>query len=449
MGLTGQSGRAVPGPLDGSEYGQWAQRDPLGLFDDCVTRYGPDFALPAENGCERVYLGSPQAIHEAFVGGEDSLECRGSSVFRAIVGEDSVVFLNGRRHFEIRKLLGPLFMGDHMRSRAGLIEQQALRALRSVAGRGPVRLIDLTRQMTLGVMVRMVFGDLSTGEADQVADLCVRLLDAVTSPTRTDPDSPVLLCDALDEVIAGQIARHDGSSAERDGGLVGHLIRSRELEQLTLSDQQIRGHVVSLLIAGFETTASTLAWAAYFVATHESERQRLVETLESLGSATDLDAVARDPYLVAVCRETLRLSSVVPTGLTRYATADIAVGPFTIPRDSEVVPCIHVAHRSEQVFPHADQFDPSRFLHGSFGNSEFLPFGAGSRRCLGASFAAYELAIALAVLFGSPGFALAPVSLPVRGVPRGPTVSFPDAVLAEVDAQFGLEKHVQVPDRHA
>jgi unspecific monooxygenase len=429
----------VPGPHDSREFAQEAQRDPLAMFDECMKRYGTDFAVPAEKGCQRVYLGSPQAIHEAFVCAEDSLESRGSSVFRAIVGEDAVVFLNGRRHFATRKLLGRPFMGNQMRSRAGLIEQQALAALRAAAGRGPVGLIDLTRQMTLAVMVRIVFGDLSIAEADHTADLCLKLLDAVTNPTGTAPESPVLWCRALDEVVAKEIARHDAPGSERDGSLVGHLIRSRADENLTLSDEQIRGHVVSLLIAGFETTASTLAWAAYFVGTHESVRLRLVETLASLGSGTDLDAIASDPYLLAVCRETLRLSSVVPTGLTRYATADITAGPYTVPRDSEVVPCIHVAHRNEQVFPQAERFDPSRFLHRGFDNSEFLPFGAGSRRCLGASFAVYELAIALAVMFRSPGFALLSACPAVRGVPRGPTVSFPGAVLAEVAAHFGLE----------
>jgi unspecific monooxygenase len=419
-----------------------AERQPLDAFEQWSESFGPDFTVAVNGVPSRVFLSSPEAIHQVFVNAGSDLRSSGSTAFRSIVGEHSVIFLNGVEHLAVRRLLGWPLMGNQMRSHGEFIEQQAKTALVEAAGAGPISLIGVTRRMTLQVLVRLVFGDLPPDRAERAGDLCSRLISALRPGG--GGESIGSLCAALDHFIATEIAGRASSTNPARTDLVGHLLEHRGAGADRLSDQQIRGHVVSLLVAGFETTASTLAWAALLVAQHGEIRDRLRTTLRELGDVGP-DRTAQEPYVVAVCREVLRLSSVVPTGLTRYSSVDIVQAGYTIPPGTEVVPCIHAAHRRADTYPDPLRFDPSRFLGRRYGNDEYLPFGVGSRRCLGAAFAGYELAIALAVMYRTPGFEILDPHEPVRPAATGPTMAFPEDVFAVVNA--GPEPTEETPER--
>ncbi len=420
-----------PGPDLTAKQAQDVETDPIAAFNRYHATFGADFTVSHGGVPKRVFLGSPEAIREVLVANGHNLDSTGSTAFQTIVGEHSIVFLNGEDHLRARKLLGWPLMGNRMRQLGTLIADQTEVALDGAKTAGSVPLIELARHVTMGVLVRLLFGDISVDHVERVTALAAELLSTLDSKN-ADRVRIQNLCDLLDDFIAQEVAGRAESPDPDSIDLVSHLLRQRDLGDASLSDQQIRGHVVSLLVAGFETTAATLAWGALFVATHSDVRDTLAGALRALGDGVEPNVMANEPYLVAVCQEVLRLSSVVPTGLTRRVRADIHTSEQVITRDTEVVPCIHVAHRRPASYPEPNRFDPSRFLGQRHSQTDYLPFGVGTRRCLGAAFASYELAIALAMIFRAPGFHVHMPQEPVRGVAQGPTIAFPMTVLATV-----------------
>jgi cytochrome P450 len=420
-----------PGPDLTAEQARDIETDPITAFNRYHAAFGADFTISHSGVPKRVFLGSPEAIREVLVGNGHNLDSTGSTAFQAIVGKHAIIFLNGEDHLRARKLLGWPLMGSRMRQLGQLIADQTKVALDEAKTTGTVPLIELTRRVTMGVLVRLLFGNISVARVERVTALADELLSTLNSKN-ADNIRVENLCHLLDDFIAQEVAGRAESPDPDSIDLVSHLLRQRNLGDANLSDQQIRGHVISLLVAGFETTAATLAWGALLVATHADVRGTLAGALRALGEGVEPNVMANEPYLVAVCQEVLRLSSVVPTGLTRRARENIHTSEQVITRDTEVVPCIHVAHRRPARYPEPNKFDPSRFLGQRHSQTDYLPFGVGTRRCLGAAFSSYELAIALAVIFRTPGFRIHMPPEPVHGVAHGPTIAFPMAVLATV-----------------
>ncbi|MFI6094868.1 cytochrome P450 [Lentzea sp. NPDC051213] len=339
---------------------------------------------------QRIYVSEPEELHETFVARAREFGTAGSSTFKALIGDQALIFLSGKPHLEARKLLGPPFLGARMREFGPVIEEITRTVLARVPKDTPVPVIGMTRDITLRLMLRFVFGPIEAEDA--VVRLCSDLVDAVHGKG----GDPVRLQAELDDFVTAQSVGHHDSA-----DVLGHLLRAE-----SLTAEQIRVHVVTLLIAGYESTSSALAWATYLVHQHPGVLARINEP----------------GYLDAVCDEVLRYASIVPTGIAR-----------TVPgEDTELVPCIHAAHRRPEAFADPDRFAPDRFLGGRFSPTEYLPFGIGPRRCLGAVFAAYEMRIALATMLATPGFRVHPTEREVPAEVQGPTLTLPETVLAEL-----------------
>jgi cytochrome P450 len=226
----------------------------------------------------------------------------------------------------------------------------------------------------------------------------------------------------FDDLVYAEIARR---RAEQRYGedILSLLLQARYEDGTTVGDQEIRDHLATLLNAGHETTAFVLTWAFYWLDRYPEARRRLQADLGALGPDPDPEAVAGLPFLEAVCKETLRLHAPIPI-LGRLLKRPFTLKGYTLPAGTTIAPSPYLVHHREDLYPDPECFKPERFLSRTYSSFEFLPFGGGTRRCPGSSFAIYAIKQALAMIV--PRYVLGrterrPVRPGMRGIIVGPT----------------------------
>jgi cytochrome P450 len=218
-------------------------------------------------------------------------------------------------------------------------------------------------------------------------------------------------------MIARRRARHDMGT-----DLLGLLLEARYDDGGAMDDAEIRDLLMTLLLAGHETTAIALAWAVYWLLREPAAMSNLRGAIDALGPEPSGEALTRLPYMQAVISETLRIEPVI-TDFGRVCRVPMTLGPYTVPAGDIIVINVSALLASEKVFPEPQRFRPERFLDTSFSAWQFMPFGfgGGHRRCLGAAFAEAELAVALGAIAGEWELALAE-GPPERAVRRNITM---------------------------
>jgi cytochrome P450 family 110 len=202
------------------------------------------------------------------------------------------------------------------------------------------------------------------------------------------------------------------------------LMSARDEAGEALSDIELRDELMTLLIAGHETTATALAWALYWIHRLPLVRQRLLHELGSLDGDFDPTAVFQLPYLNAVCSETLRIYPVALLTFPRVARSRVELTGLFLEPGTVVTGCIYLAHRRKDVYPDPEEFKPDRFLERHYSPFEFLPFGGGIRRCIGMAFAQFEMKLVLSSILARFDLARAdarPVRQTRRGLVSGPS----------------------------
>jgi cytochrome P450 len=200
-----------------------------------------------------------------------------------------------------------------------------------------------------------------------------------------------------------------------------------------MTDVELRDELMTLLVAGHETTATALTWALYWIHKLPSVRDKLLQELDSLGDQPDPSAIFRLPYLNAVCSETLRIYPVGMLTFPRVVKTPVLLLEHQLEPGTILVGCIYLTHQREDIYPQPKQFKPERFLERQFSPYEYLPFGGGSRRCIGMAFALFEMKIVLAKILSRFELTLAD-NHPVRPLRRGLT-SAPSDVRLVVTGQ--------------
>ncbi len=386
---------------------------PTWVMDQCARRYGDTFTLTfAPSGRKLVVLGDPNAVKAVFTAPPDvAPSAADSSPIAPIMGPSSVITLTGPEHMRQRKLLLPPFHGERMREYEELIVQATRRSMADWPLGKPMKLSERTRAITLEVILRAVFGV----EAERMGTLReaisglitpVRtpalLLYALRRPTPERPTGAIgRALDHLDAVIYAEIARR---RAQEDLGersdILSLLLLARDEDGQAMTDVELRDELVTLLLAGHETTATAVAWAVERLVRHPAKLARLV---------AEIDARQGDEYTQAVISETLRVRPVVPQ-VVRVLREPLRVGARELPKGARVVPSIYLTNRNPRVYDAPSEFRPERFLESPPETFSWIPFGGGIRRCIGASFATFEMKLILHTVLGE----LSP-SLPARG----------------------------------
>jgi unspecific monooxygenase len=398
------------------------ERHTLRAIDDACRRHGNTFTIHRRDRAPRVYVGEPETIRRVFIENGHRLSAIGSSVFNALVGVRSLGVLNGPEHRRYRRLLSPALHGDRLRSRFPAIHRITVECTTDALSAGSVPVEGLLRRITDRVMLLCCFGAVpDDGALLQAFDAAVESTKALAAEPGPRARAHERAIARLDLAITDEYERRRAAP----GDDCDPCVLSDLLSEPGVGDRAIRDQLVTLMVAGRESTPAIVAETLYWIQRLPQVRARLLEELDG-AAVQDLDAT---PFLDAVLAETLRVASVVPAGVTRRVAEGFATCGHDFAGDVEVVPCIHAVHRTSTLYPDPEAFVPERFLDHRFGAAEYLPYGIGSRRCLGAALASAEVKIVVATLLQMPG-----LGIRLRGSRRsdphtaGPTVATPDLV---------------------
>jgi cytochrome P450 len=375
---------------------------PTWMMDRCTERLGESFTLTFfPSGMRLVLLSDPQAVKKVFTAPpEIAPSAANSSPIAGVLGHSSVITLTGPEHMRQRKLLLPPFHGERMREYEDVIVEATRRDMAGWPLGRAMRVHPRTRAITLEVILRAVFG-VEAERMDALRGALAALLDAPQNPLRllalalrrpTTERPPGALGAALDRVdalIYAELASRRGQAdlASRTD-ILSLLLQARDEDGVAMTDAELRDELVSLLLAGHETTATTVAWAVERLVRHPDKLARLV---------AEIDAGEDDAYLRAVVNETLRVRPTVPI-VARLLMQDLDVGGFVLPAGTRVFPSIYLTNRNPRVYEAPEQFRPERFLDESPDTFAWIPFGGGIRRCIGAAFAQLEAKLILSTV---------------------------------------------------
>jgi cytochrome P450 len=373
--------------------------DPDGYFLRLHRRHGDVFRMRLP-GREWVAVAEPGAVREVFSHGPDEVDSGAANdVLSPALGVRNLLLLDGEEHLHRRKLVLPPFHGERMRAYERTIRAAAAEQIADWPLGEPVAALPRMQELTFSVIVRCVFG---VQEDERVAQLGAQLRGLIA--WLTDMRRVLLFFlvgphrlelvpsfrrqrERVDEEIYAEIARRRalGDLDERED-ILSLLIQAVDEHGERLSDRELRDELMTLLMAGFETTATLLAWAIHDLARDPASQERL---LTEGGAFTD-----------AVIAEALRLHP--PTGgVVRRLRKPLAIAGYDLPVGTDVLPITLLAHRRADVYPRPWTFDPTRFLDARPPAGAWFPFGGSVRRCIGASFAQFEAKIVLEELLAA------------------------------------------------
>ena len=382
-------------------------RDPLGSTMAVHRRFGEPFTVRSPGFGTSVIFSSPELI-KPIVTGDPRVFHAGlaNAPIRPVLGPWSLLALDGAPHMRQRKLLLPPFHGERLRSYRDTIAELAQREVLSWPLGTPFALHERMERLTLEVILDVVFGIADEARKDELRRLLPLLLQSSrmlvfwgavlhrdVGPIRPQATFAARR-DAVDALLYAEIAERramDPALRAERRDILSMLVEAEHDDGTPMGDAEIRDQLATLVLAGHETTATALSWA--------------MDLLHRTGEAlARLRAGADDEYLDAVCREALRIRPVVPV-IGRTVTEPVRIGSHDIPAGTDLAVAMILTHLREDVYPQPERFRPERFLPGAgdeVPSYAWLPFGGGVRRCIGASFAQFEMATILRVLASSP-----------------------------------------------
>lgn len=372
----------------------WGLR-PVALYDWCARRYGTPFTIRMVGGDGMVHFSDPDAIREIFAlsAADFSAGAMSRDVLEPFLGLNSILVLDGDRHHDERRIVVRAFHADSFAVHERTIEECTRSSMTTWPQGQPFTIHEHMQAITLEVILRALFG---IDDHDELIALLVPLrtfLSLGGSLTILVPqlrELPIVrrkwerfkaLHEEIDTAILGHIHRrraepHLDTHTDILSALVGATDESGE----PLADEVVRDHLLTLLLAGHDTTATALAWAFDLLAHHGAIADRLANELRA----------GDDTYLDAVIKEVLRLRPVIAE-VGRMLTRPCTVAGHTYPAGVALSANVHLAHHRPDAYPQPEVFRPERFLDGAPDVHAWLPFGGGIRRCLGVAFATLEL----------------------------------------------------------
>jgi cytochrome P450 len=374
----------------------WSRQARRVLFA-CQDRYGDMFTLRIAYEGTWVILADPEAIKQVFTGDPKVFHAgEGNQILATVLGQNSVLVLDEKPHMQ-RKLLLPPFHGGRMQGYEATMSEIAEREIASWPTGTPYKLRPRMQAMTLEIILQTVFGVRDGARMSELRTTLREFLDITTNPQfllpllLVGPDRIRRLgpfrrrMEQVDELIYREIAerRRSGEAEQRDD-ILSMLVAARHEDGSPMSEEEMRDELLTLLVAGHETTATSLSWAVERLVRHPEKLERLRAEVSE----------GREEYLTATIQETLRLRPVISVVL-RKLTEPVEIGGYELPAGVSVAPCVYLAHRNPEVYPEPDRFLPERFLDNPPGTYTWIPFGGGVRRCLGAAFAQFEMAVVL------------------------------------------------------
>jgi cytochrome P450 len=373
---------------------------PVGFLEDCRRRYGDTFTARVLRAGTMVFVSDPGSLKRLFAADRQNTIAPGRNVvLRPVLGGGSLLLLEGEEHLRRRKLMVPPFHGERMRAYERVMTEATEREVAAWPLGEPFRLHASMQAITLEVILRAVFGVEDDRRRTELRQNLVGILSTTGSPLaigltveslrRLPSHRRVarMLADT-DHLLFAEIAerRADPDLASRED-ILSLLVAARFEDGSRMEDRELRDQLMTLLLAGHETTATALAWAFDLLF-------RATDKLRRLREEVDEDSHA---YLDAVIEETLRVRPVVPF-VGRQLRVGAELGGYRLPVGTVVMPAIYLTHTRPDLYPDPYAFRPERFLESGTETYSWIPFGGGTRRCIGGAFAQFEMRVVLATI---------------------------------------------------
>jgi len=412
-----------------------------------ARRWGERYTVPAfgQPG-KMVIFTDPEGIKDIFTADGDDLRSGEAvaPILGPILGAHSILLLDGERHQRERRLMSPPFHGERMHVYGRLMREIADRVIERWPVGRPFPIHREMQSITLDVILRAVFGVDEGAAFTRVREQVERFVAQANGPSAPFIALKPFQIDlgrwtpwgrfvrnraAIRAVLLDEIARRRAEGTAGRSDILSLLVDARDEQGAPMSDAELLDEMFTLLMAGQETTATSLAWVFYHLLRHPDVLGKLRAELTRVVGSGPVEAphLPQLEYLDAVTKESARLTPVA-TNVMRRLHAPARIGGLELPAGISVSASIYGTHHRPDLWPDPEHFQPERFLAARPSPNTFFPFGGGVRRCLGAAFATYELKIVLAEVVSrvdlriAPGYRMRPVLraitvAPSRGVP--------------------------------
>lgn len=412
---------------------------PTQRLDEYAKQYGDIFISKLSGFRPFVLFSHPQAIQQILTADPNLFDSGvANQMLHPLLGDYSLLLLDGNRHQRQRKLLTPPFHGDRMKSYGKLICEITQEVMNKQAIGVTSSMRSAMQEISLRVILRAVFGLDETERFSRLRKLLSSILDSVGSPL----SSSLLFVPSLQKDLGawspwGKFVRqkqeinrliyaeiHERREQNNTSGedILSLMMSATDEAGQHMSDEELKDELMTLLFAGHETTASALAWAFYWLHKLPEVKAKLLKELDSLGCNFDPNEAVKLPYLTAVCQETLRIYPIAMFTFARIPKAPYQVMGYEFAAGTQLTPCIYLTHQREDIYPEPKKFKPERFLERQFSPYEYIPFGGSNRRCLGMAFAMFEMKLVLATIMSQWQMDIAEHK-PVQPVRRGITLA--------------------------
>jgi cytochrome P450 len=372
---------------------RWIAR-PTQFMETSRRDHGDVFTVRLAGVGKYVFISDPALVKQVFTASPDHLRAGEANwPLVPVLGNRSLLTLDGKDHLSQRRLLLPPFHGERLERYRELFAEVASRHVERWPRGEPFALLPKMQAITLELIMLVVFGeDEDPTRLERLGELMTGLATAGQRPVgmipwlRHDlgPWSPMgMFMKVRERVDRGlydeiRLRRERGGLDERND-VLSLMLQARDEDGEPMTDQELRDELMTVLVAGHETTTTALSWAFERLIRHPGMYDRL---------ATD------ERWPDAVVTETLRLRPPVPI-VARRVVEPYQLNGHTIPAGENLAPCIWLTHRRPEVYPDPYAFNPARFLDKGPETYSWLPFGGGTRRCIGAAFAQLEMTVVM------------------------------------------------------
>ncbi|GAP96292.1 cytochrome P450 [Leptolyngbya sp. NIES-2104] len=394
---------------------QWVA-DPVGYMENAAKQHPDMFSAGLLSGRHLVFVNHPQAIQEVLTSDRKRFIAPGESnrILSPLIGDASVIMLDGDRHKRRRQLLMPPFHGERMRAYGDLICQLTEKVMSQHSIAQPFNMRSTMQEISLQVILEAVFGVTGGEQFEPLRAAITKMCELFHNPLSASfLFFPWMQRDLgawmpwgrflrdrgeIDKLLYAEIADRRRQDNRDRVDILSMLLAARDENGEPMTDPELRDELMTLLFAGHETTATAMAWALYWIHHLPEVREKLLQEIAALGDDPDPMSLARLPYLSAVCNETLRLYPVAMLTFSRIVNEPLELLGHPLQPGTAVVGCIYLLHHREDLYPDSHQFKPERFLEQQFSLFEFMPFGGGARRCIGEALAMFEMKLVLATI---------------------------------------------------
>lgn len=335
-------------------------------------------------------------------------------ILEPLTGTNSVLGIEGDRHRRRRQLVMPSFHGDRLSGYGDLINTLTHQICDRLSPGEVFSARSVTQQVSLQVIFEVVFGLSEGSETEAIKHLLTQMADKFSSPLTSallffpalqrdwgdwSPWGAFLrLRQQVDELVYAELARRRAQPDRRRTDILSLLMAAHDEDGQSMSDNELRDEIMALLFAGHETTATAMAWGLYWLHQKPQVKAKLLHELDGLAPNLDPMTLARQPYLTAVCQETLRRSPVAMLTFPRMAEEPVEIKGYRFGAGTIFMGCMYLTLQRDDLYPNPQEFCPERFLERKYSPFEFIPFGNGARRCIGEALALYEMKLVLATV---------------------------------------------------